>query len=51
MGDNGYSTVPETSVGIAKRIWMERMEDEAWEERAEWIREKLDDPDADGIKT
>jgi hypothetical protein len=26
---------------------MERMEDEAWEERAEWIRERLNDPEAD----
>ena len=34
-------------MGRAKQIWMERMEDEAWEERAEWIREKLNDPDAD----
>jgi len=34
-------------VGIAKAIWMERQEDEAWEDRAEWIRERLDDPDAD----
>lgn len=34
-------------MGIAKRIWMEQQEDEAWEERAEWIREQLNDPDAD----
>lgn len=34
-------------MGIAKRLWMERMEDEYWDERAEWIREKLNDPDAD----
>ena len=26
---------------------MERLEDEAWEERAEWIRERLNDPEAD----
>ena len=26
---------------------MERMEDEAWEERAKWIRERLDDSEAD----
>jgi len=34
-------------VGLAKQRWMERMEDEAGEERAEWIRERLDDPEAD----
>ena len=34
-------------MGLAKQRWMERMEDEAWEERAEWIRERLGDPDAD----
>ena len=34
-------------MGLAKQRWMERMEDEAWEERAEWIRERLDDPEAD----
>lgn len=34
-------------MGLAKQRWMERMEDEAWVERAEWIRERLDNPDAD----
>jgi len=34
-------------VGLAKQRWMEQMEEEAWEERAEWIRERLDDPEAD----
>lgn len=34
-------------MGLAKQRWIERMEDEAWEERAEWIRERLDDPEAD----
>lgn len=34
-------------MGLAKQRWMERIEDEAWEERAEWIRERLNDPEAD----
>lgn len=34
-------------MGLAKQRWMERIEDEAWAERAEWIRERLDDPEAD----
>lgn len=34
-------------MGMAKQIWIEQMENEAWEERAEWIREKLNDPAAD----
>jgi hypothetical protein len=34
-------------VGLAKQMMMERLEDESWEERLEWIREKLNDPDAD----
>jgi hypothetical protein len=36
-------------VGLAKQRWIEQMEDEAWEERAEWIRERLGDiePDED----
>ena len=33
-------------MGLAKKLWMERMEDEAWEQRAEWIREKLNNPEA-----
>lgn len=34
-------------MGIAKRLWMESLEDEYWEERAEWIREQLGDDEAD----
>ncbi|MES3040096.1 MAG: hypothetical protein V4730_02940 [Pseudomonadota bacterium] len=34
-------------MGIAKSMWMDRIEDEAWEDRAEWIREQLNDPEAD----
>ncbi len=37
----------EVTVGQAKQLWMERMEDEAWELREAWIREKLGDPEAD----
>ena len=34
-------------MGLAKQMWIEQMEDEAWDKRAEWIRERLDDPEAD----
>lgn len=34
-------------MGLAKQRWIESMEEEAWEERAEWIRERLNDPEAD----
>lgn len=34
-------------MGLAKQRMIERMEDEAWEERAEWIRERLNAPEAD----
>lgn len=34
-------------MGLAKQRMMERMEDKFWEERVEWIREKLGDSEAD----
>ena len=34
-------------MGMAKQRWMERQEDEHFEERMEWIREQLEDPEAD----
>lgn len=34
-------------MGIAKRLWMEQIEDVHADERAYWIREQLDDDDAD----
>lgn len=34
-------------MGQAKKAWMEQQEDEFWEERCEWIREQLDDEEAD----
>ncbi|MCK4864026.1 MAG: hypothetical protein KAT06_01235 [Gammaproteobacteria bacterium] len=34
-------------MGIAKRIWMEMQEEEACEAKAEWIREQLDNDEAD----
>lgn len=34
-------------MGQAKKAWMEQLEDEFWEEKCEWIRERLDDNEAD----
>jgi len=34
-------------MGLAKRLWMEQQEQDYLDEKAEWIREQLDDPDAD----
>lgn len=34
-------------MGLVKQLWMERLEDESFEKRAEWIREHLNDPNAD----
>lgn len=34
-------------MGIAKRLWMEQQEQDHLDEKAEWIREQLGDPDAD----
>lgn len=34
-------------MGLAKRLWIEQQEEDAWESRASWIREQLDNPEAD----
>lgn len=34
-------------MGQAKRAWMEQQEDEHWDEKCEWIREQLEDDEAD----
>jgi hypothetical protein len=34
-------------MGLVKQLWMEQQEEEYLEERAAWIRERLDNPDAD----
>lgn len=36
-------------MGLVKSLWMEQQEERAYEEKVEWIREKLDDYEADEL--